>query len=52
VAVYESSNDNTCNGNFYELNSDYQGAITACADGLCDEDIKVTCLEPRIGIIG
>jgi hypothetical protein len=45
VAVYESSNDN-CNGNFYELNSDYQGTITACADGLCDEDIKVTCLEP------
>lgn len=39
VAVYESS-DNTCNGNFYELNSDYD-------QGSYDEDIKVTCLEPN-----
>ena len=38
VAVYESS-DNTCNGNFYELNSDYD-------QGNYDEDVKVTCLEP------
>lgn len=37
-AVFESSN-NTCNGNFYDLKSEYDA-------GDFDETFKVTCLEP------